>query len=119
MSVCTRAESIRCHLKDTNQEAAGQSRVSLSFILHENGFRYVRTLRKAVSLPVMFHAPQTKTMSADQSKLVPFIHSNSGEGNEETGPNVRVTPAAAVADYDALPGPQTHRADCCLRLCVT
>lgn len=33
MSVCTRAESILCHLKDAHQEAAGQSRVSLSFII--------------------------------------------------------------------------------------
>lgn len=32
MLVCTRAESILCHLKDTHQEAAGQSRVSLSLI---------------------------------------------------------------------------------------
>lgn len=73
MSVCIHAQSILCQLKDIHQDAAGKSRVSPSFIVSCDGLRYARTLRKAVSLPVMFRAPQTKTMSADLNKLVPYI----------------------------------------------
>lgn len=121
MSVCTCAESILCHLKDAHQEAAGQSRVLLRFIISWEWVQIHENLEESCEFTSDVSLASNKN-HVSRSEQINSLHSEQ-QWWRKWGKCIPVNwlqrPSYTSSSCGVLSGLQTHTADCCLRLCVT
>lgn len=119
--VCTCAESILCHLKDAHQEAAGQSRVLLRFIISWEWVQIHENLEESCEFTSDVSFASNKN-HVSRSEQINSLHSEQ-QWWRKWGKCIPVNwlqrPSYTSSSCGVLSGLQTHTADCCLRLCVT